>query len=287
MAEETTGFGDEDFGFGFDEPAAASADPSDEGNQKPVVPAPDEDSAKRTHTTIHLRWAPMRQGVSKLLVQCMPNTKGKGFADGFDRSEKGNGKIFTIEPPQTATELVVAGLQERTEYVFRMVAKNRAGFTEGPSTPGIMTTAYAPLRGDKSGWLVKLDEIKPKIQEEKTGSLLRRLSFMRKTEPQRLWFVLDGALLSWFDGIDGKEEGYCHLGKLKELSWPSVANNNRFRLDFNDGKAMIEIACVSETPTMTHMEYFDEWTKEITAVRARVGNAQALHRRNSAATILT
>ena len=319
--EEVTGFGDfegEGFGFGFDEADEQTVEPTPDlppfdpaskvrasfwgcglpptpspifltvtspASLQPVVPIPKDVPEKRTHNSITLRWDPLGQGVTKLLVQCMPNPKRRAFSDGFDRSEKGGGKIFTLDPAQSTTGLTINDLKETTEYAFRLVAKNPAGFTEGKPL-SVATIPFAPLRGDKSGWLLKLDEIKPKNQEEKTGTL-RRLSqsMLGKAGPERLWFVLDGALLSWFDKVDGKEEGYCHLGKLRELSWPSVPGNTKFRLDFNDGKSMIEIGCVSEIPTVSNVEYFESWTKEITTVRARVGNAQALHRRTSTSVI--
>ena len=57
------------------------------------------------------------------------------------------------------------------------------------------------------------------------------------------FFFLFSSFLFRFDNVDGKEMGYCHLGKLKELSWASNPDNTKFRLDFNDGLAFIEMDC--------------------------------------------
>ena len=113
--------------------------------------------AARTHNSVTLSWSPLGQAVNKLLIQCMPWRGGKlGFTAGFDRTSKGGGKMATINDPDKATTGVVPDLEPTTEYVFRLVAKNPAGFTEGEPCPPISTLAFAPLRGDKSGWLVKV-----------------------------------------------------------------------------------------------------------------------------------
>lgn len=215
--------------------------------------------------------------VTKLVLECMPYQKGKGFAEGCDMTPKGGGKALSIPNPATATTGSIKGLAPTTEYVFRLFAENPGGATTGNATGLICTVAFAPTRQDKSGWLVKVDEKKPKIQEQATS---KRMS-IKKKGPERLWFVLDGALLTWFDKVDGKEIGYCHLGMLKELSWSSKETNTRFRLDFNDGKSFIELDCVSEVPTKSNVELFNEWVQALTQVRAKVGNAQAFHRRDS------
>ena len=122
----------EDFGFGFD---ASDDDP----NVKPKnLPVPVEsDPATRTHVSVTLKWTPIYQLLEKLTVQAMPfNPKKQAFADGFDAKV---GTSVDVPNPAHADSVLVSILKPQTLYVFRLVAKNPAGTTEGPASTPIDT----------------------------------------------------------------------------------------------------------------------------------------------------
>lgn len=257
-----------DFGFGYKQ---EDSDP----NVKPITPPLLEVISAREHDSVQFVWKPLGQHVHTLFLQCMPIKKGKGgFSSGFDGSEKAGGLKVKIENPLKASKGGINRLQPESDYVFRLVATNGAGYCDGPVTPIITTIPYAPLQGDKSGWLMKL---KDSTADKGKNTLSRRLS-LTSFKPSRFWFVLEGALLSWYKTVDGKEEGFVHLGKLKEISWTSGADTIAFELFFNDEKTSLELECRSDRPSVTDKEYFTSWVQALSSVRAKVGNAVPVHK---------
>jgi hypothetical protein len=170
-------------------------------NVKPIVGKPREDIEQRTHDQIGIEWDSFKgQVVNALKVQIMPARLG--FEQGFQDT---NGKEVMIKPPKGKTHTVVKKLKEHTSYVFRLVAINDAGVGIGEPTEPISTSYCAPARGDKSAWFNVLPDRKM------NRTLGRRLSLRKANKTQRLWLVLDGALLSWFKAVGACA---CCLGGL-------------------------------------------------------------------------
>lgn len=275
MADEFENLEEEfgDFGFGFDE-TTPQGDAVYEGdpNIKPKLEPPREDVSKRSWDTLVFTWEPVMQAVTNLKLQAMPLPAG--FANGYDSSSAGGGKMVVVKEgdPKRATSATLTGLKPETEYVVRIVAKNPAGITEGPPTPApIPTLRYGPPRGDKSAWLMLLPDYS---KENAIKTIGRKMSLKRKTPPIR-WFVLDGALLSWYKNVDDeKEEGFCHLGKLRQISFPQKEESTQFTLHLDDkDDTKIEIVCISERPDVNAIDIFNDWVKTLTEVRRSVGGS--------------
>jgi hypothetical protein len=273
MADEFENLEEEfgDFGFGFEE-ATPNGEAAYEGdpNIQPKLEAPREDVSKRSWDTLGFAWEPLMQAVTNVKLQAMPLPAG--FSEGFDSSSNGGGKSVAVkDDPKRATSAIISGLKPETEYVVRIVAKNPAGVTDGPLTAAIPTTRFSPPRGDKSAWLMLLPDYS---KENAIKTIGRKMSLKRKAPPMR-WFVLDGALLSWYKNVDDeKEDGFCHLGKLRQISFPQKEENTQFSLHLDDkDDTKIDIVCVSERPDVSAIEMFNDWVKTLTEVRRSVGGA--------------
>lgn len=183
----------DDYGFfGFDEAREEKGDP----NVKPVLEAPGEVDHMRHFDSITLKWQSlMGQVVHSLKLEAMPASVG--FANGFDASAQCGGKSAKVKNPLENNFGTINGLEPSTSYVFRMVATNEAGTTTGPVSVPISTLRYAPPRGDKSAWLYVLPDRKKASGVKSIG---RRLS-LRKFKPTLYFFVLEGALLTWFKEV--------------------------------------------------------------------------------------
>ncbi|EGD77941.1 hypothetical protein PTSG_09576 [Salpingoeca rosetta] len=266
MAED-----DLDYGFfGFDETQAAQGDP----NVKPILEVPGEVEDRRRSDSITLKWPSLQgQVIHEVKLQAMPAFPG--FEGGFDTTPSGGGKSTTVKDPLDNNFGSVDGLKPSTEYVFRMVAKNEAGTTLGPATAPIKTLEYAPERGDKSAWLTVLPDRK-KMSGVK--SLGRRFSF-KKLKPLRYFFVLEGALLTWYKEVDGEEVDYVHLGKLREISFPQRTDNTAFTLVLGNDR-LLEIECTSDKPGISDKDVFQDWVETLTRVRREVGGSatQVVHK---------
>ena len=60
--------------------------------------------------------------------------------------------------------------------------------------------------------------------------------------------MLDGALLSWFDGVDGKEEGFFHLSKVDHLVFGRTKKDDdcTFEIHLKDKVTELHLNAVSE-----------------------------------------
>eukprot|EP00051_Salpingoeca_urceolata_P032211 m.14678 g.14678 ORF g.14678 m.14678 type:complete len:321 (+) comp4872_c1_seq1:214-1176(+) len=304
MGDEDFGFDDfgadegEDFGFdGFDEddeaaPAeAAAAEPAvadppatenaassdaspskpapkvidDDSTAKAKVPCPLELEERRSWDSCTFKWAKLDQTVTKLQLQAMPANKKNAFADGFDR--KAGGKGLMIADPNSTTEATIPKLDYEVSYQFRLVALNKHGKSEGPNTESIATLVYSPDRGDKSGWLIKRPNLRGRA-----GTLrgTRRLS-LKKQKPERYFFVLDGALLSWYSQVDAPQEvGFLHINKVKEMSYINEEGTTRLCLHLNDKDETTYELDFPEDPRVGAAETsFKSWLKCLTDARVR------------------
>lgn len=276
MADEFENLEEEfgDFGFGFEEGAAAEpgAPGAYEGdpNIAPKLEPPLEDVPKRSWDTLVFSWDSLMQAITNVKLQAMPLPMG--FSGGYDSSIAGGGKMVVVkDDPKRATTATITGLKPETEYAVRIVAKNPAGVTEGPPCAPIQTLRYGPPRGDKSAWLMLLPDY---TKENAIKTIGRKMSLKRKAPPIR-WFVLDGALLSWYKKVDDeKEEGFCHLGKLRQISFPQKDENTQFTLHLDDkDDTKVEIVCISERPDISPIDIFNDWVKTLTEVRRSVGGS--------------
>ena len=135
LLDDLAGAMGDDFGFGFgfgDEEGDPNVPPKD-------LPAPVEKSlASRTSESITLKWKPIGQALTKLVLQGMPYLEGKKpFAEGFDLIK--GGMQTQVADPETASEATLSGLLRNNAYAFRLVATNPAATTEGPVSDPIKT----------------------------------------------------------------------------------------------------------------------------------------------------
>ena len=133
LLDDLAGAMGDDFGFGFgDEEGDPNVPPKD-------LPVPVEKSlASRTSESISLKWKPIGQAVTKLVLQGMPHVEGKKpFAEGFDIIK--GGMQTQLADPDTASEATLSGLLRNNAYTFRLVATNPAATTEGPVSDPIKT----------------------------------------------------------------------------------------------------------------------------------------------------
>jgi hypothetical protein len=130
-----------------------------------------EDSTSRTSDSVHLKFEPHYQHLTKLTIQY---TKIEGSKATFEQLMKKNGKSQEIKDPQNATDFLVSGLEGNKKYVFRLLAENKSGRNVGPILGPITTVEHAPDMLDKSGWMTIL----PKNSGKKT--LSRRMSMKKK-----------------------------------------------------------------------------------------------------------
>eukprot|EP00050_Salpingoeca_kvevrii_P016214 m.53468 g.53468 ORF g.53468 m.53468 type:complete len:260 (+) comp6766_c0_seq1:82-861(+) len=236
----------EDFGFGFDDDAG---DP----NVLPEVPVPSEDTAKRSYDMLGFSWAPLQQCLTRLELQVMPAKRG--FDHGFDSS---HGKSLKLKKPEAATEGLITGLDSETPYVARLVATNPKGVVQGPSSEPVATTLYAPPTKDLSGWIYRVH------QRGSISGTLRRMSM--RSRRQRLWFVLDGALLTYYKSVGGDEVGYIHLGKIEEILWRP--EELRLQLHYREKKPeLLELEFESYNPNVPAEKLFSEWRDALLAIR--------------------
>ena len=68
---------------------------------------------------------------------------------------------------------------------------------------------YSPERGDLSGFLHGVA-----LPETIKGARRRSFSSGSGKKKERLWVVQDAQLLTWYDGVDGKERGYGYGAEL-------------------------------------------------------------------------
>eukprot|EP00038_Savillea_parva_P030364 m.77341 g.77341 ORF g.77341 m.77341 type:complete len:578 (-) comp9128_c1_seq1:1160-2893(-) len=132
----------DDYGHGFKD---GEGDP----NVKPLqAPAPTV-SQPSTQDTIFLEFPAQKQYLTKLVIECMPMSKIKGWGPGF----KGNpfeafttqtGRIVQPEDPIRATTATFEALQPGEGYVFRLVCTNPSGTTRGSPSKLIFTLPAEP-----------------------------------------------------------------------------------------------------------------------------------------------
>lgn len=80
--------------------------------------------------------------------------------------------------------------------------------------------------------------------------------------------------------MDAEDEGYVHLGKLKEISYPRNEQNSVFTLHYGDDERL-ELDATSESPAYTTLENLRAWVNDITEVRKRLGGANTQVRRTT------
>lgn len=238
--------GGEDFGFGFDE------DEGDPNVRPKDVPVPESDPTTRSSDSISLTWKPIKQLLTKLVLQCQLYNAKKVPFETFDLTKSGNKQVDIHDAPE-GWSATVSGLTPESLYVFRLIATNPAGTTQGPSSAPIETYEFSPPRGDKSGYLLNMNlSTAPK-------TLGRRLSF-KKDGPERYWYVLDGLRLGWHDTVDGKEIGTIHF---KDVAYINTEDANA------DGSTVIVIQLTNKTalnliarsnrPDVTNAQYCKAW----------------------------
>mmetsp|Transcript_30150 Transcript_30150/g.79171 ORF Transcript_30150/g.79171 Transcript_30150/m.79171 type:complete len:494 (-) Transcript_30150:12-1493(-) len=229
---------------------------------KPMLTAPGpasrlrEDSSARKSDSVHLRFEPHYQHLTKLQVQY---TKIEGAKATFEQLMKKNGKAAVIDDPQNATDIEIKGLEGNKKYVFRLLSENSSGRNIGPILGPITTVEHAPDMLDKSGWMTIL----PKMSGKKT--LGRRLSIRKKAPGEKHWFVIDGRLLNWFTDTNCKDEvDFLHLSKLKRITYMPDADGQarQFSLDLKDG-SKISLECSSSDPNVTTHDYTMSWMTAI------------------------
>jgi hypothetical protein len=117
--------------------------------------------------------------------------------------------------------------------------------------------------GDKSGWLV--------IVETKQ-TLARRLSIKKKS-PDRFWFVLEGAMLTWFQDVNGKELGHVHLKSVVTIETEeSVRESSAFVLRLAD-KTSLNLVATSSWPSVTDAAYCKQWVVALRKGRELVAHS--------------
>ncbi len=108
--------------------------------------------------------------------------------------------------------------------------------------------------GDKSGYLILIDT---------KQTLARRLSF-KKRAVDRFWFVLEGALLTWYQEVNGKELGHVHMKSVLGIeSEESVKETSVFVIRLAD-KTSLNLQATSSRPDVSDSQYCKQW---VTALR--------------------
>jgi len=213
-------------------------------------PPPREDTAKRTDTTIGLKFAEQGDGITKLTLQ-YAILAGKST---FDDIKKNGGKEMTLPDAQTLTEYTVKRLTPDKNYVFRLIAHNASGKSTGQIMGPIKTVTYTPDMLDKSGWLFE-------VAGNSKKTLGRRLSSRKSTSAAKFWYTIDGKLLSWSDKINGEEVGFLHLGKVAEVT----LQGNVVDLKLKGAKAKsITLMGNSDDPNQTNEQLMETWKNSFT-----------------------
>ena len=131
--------------------------------------------------------------------------------------------------------------------------------------PSYAFLEYSPQRGDISGFLYLFEVEKPK-------TFGRRLSLKKKGDgPDRYWFVLDGALLTWYTDVDGEEAGSIHFKDVEYVvSEDAVSDSNRIVLRKLD-KVSINMVAVSIRPEIPDSVYAKSWLTALRKAKDRIG----------------
>lgn len=150
----------EDYSHGYDD---ADGDP----NVKPrAAPPPSvRDASMVAQTSIVVRFPPMKQFLTKLVIQCMPtekisaeDMKDKKPFKGFSTEDAVGGRIVQFSKGDEAVKVEEAkfeNLDPGTSYLFRIVCTNPAGKSSGkpskafytlPATPPAPEFAYASAK---------------------------------------------------------------------------------------------------------------------------------------------
>jgi len=241
----------EDFGFGFD------PDEGDPNKPPAVPPVPTELTEERACTSVTFEF-PARKCVESLVVQILPAELAISPADPFASFSlrKQGCLVQDVGRPNETTRVVVGELRTATSYYFRLVARNSRGTVASKPTVAITTLEYTPPRGDMSGFLY----LYPVRDSDKKG---RRLSIKTIKEKglkrDYVWVVQDGNLLTWSDGVDGKELGRLLIAQIKcVLSDDSLAESNRIVIqDVKDREFNFEAE--SHDPKVTSAQVCRMW----------------------------
>lgn len=133
-------------------------------NIKPKPPPPPsvQDASKVDQTKITLRFPQQKQFLTKLAIQCLPADTIAGYDPDlkkcpkpFDAFKPEVGRTVQAKEPTTDETVTFEGLTPGTKYIFRLVATNPAGKTNGkpskpfytlPATPPAPEFAYASAK---------------------------------------------------------------------------------------------------------------------------------------------
>eukprot|EP00047_Mylnosiga_fluctuans_P011015 m.19282 g.19282 ORF g.19282 m.19282 type:complete len:318 (-) comp3420_c0_seq1:62-1015(-) len=241
----------EDFGFGFD---PEIGDP----NVPPRTPqAPTDLPHQRTATSITLTWEPQRQHLVSLVIQAMPAELAAPVDPFGNFSLKKTGCVFLeVGDPQLASQMTFSDLKPGAEYIFRLVARNPRGTTNGHPSAPIMTLEYSPERGDISSFLY--------MHPSRDAKASRRLSF-RSQRRTYVWVVLDANLLTWSDSVDGKEIGRLLMTEVKcVLSDEGTTENKVISILDTKGREY-NFEAESRDPKHTSAELCSRWLAKLRA----------------------
>lgn len=186
--------GDE-FGFGFEDDASVSNENSESRPHPHLKLVPPIDvPTKQTATSISLIWNSLSDpAIEKLELHTY-------LASDFqpDRAPVTGIQVVNIPNPKQIRSITVSNLKPSTEYIFRLAGRSANGpLVFGPNSVPIHTLDNESVKMDKSAWLTLMPSIR-KISGVK--SIGRRFS-IKKQKPMRYYFVLEGALLTWYKSV--------------------------------------------------------------------------------------
>jgi hypothetical protein len=112
--------------------------------------------------------------------------------------------------------------------------------------------------GDRSGWMVKV--------AARPSTLTRRLSF-RKSAPDRFFFVLDGASLTWYEDVGGRQLGNIHMKDVEYVEMQdSVGETTAFALRMLD-KSSHNFTATSSKPDVSDAHACLAWVAALRKAR--------------------
>lgn len=132
-----------DFGFGYDD---SLGDP----NVKPrPPPAPTEDAAKRTSSSLTFSFPKQNQFLTRLVLQVAPTAPPgtKNAVDpflNFSKSAADNREIVITTDAPTIEHVEATGLNSGTYYAGRLIISNPSGTAVGPASEPLLTAPSAP-----------------------------------------------------------------------------------------------------------------------------------------------